>query len=777
MTREEQVVVYYYAKNTKVIVKYLEKDDTPTDTSDNKVLLPENTIEGYVGKEYKTTEEVIPGYTLVQKTTNYEGVMTEDVIEVVYYYAKNTSVVVKYLEQDDTPDNNDDNTVLAEEIVISGYEGKSYETEKKDIENYTFVEDTENTSGKMTKEQIEVIYYYAQNTKAKVQHIDRETGEILKEETTNGKVGDLFKTHAEDFEGYVLVESPKEPNIIMDKTGTQIVKYYYAHVSAGIIEKHIDEITGELLYSEEHKGNEGDPYNIPSKEFAGYDLVTDKLPENSEGTMLRDEVIEVKYYYIKKATVVVKYVDENTGEEIAKEETIEGHENDSYETQEKEIDDYNLVKTPENASGTMVITKNEDGTYNTEIEVIYYYKKIAGGVKENHIDINTGKKLYTEEHKGNVGDEYEIPSREFEGYDLVTERLPDNSKGTMTEKEIEVNYYYEKQAKVKVEYIDKQTGEKLDEEEIKGHIGDSYETEEKGFDGYDLVEKPSNDKGEMKEEETVVKYYYERKAEVEVKYLEKGTDYEVAEGSTLNGYVGDKYETEQKEIPYYKFIEKTENWKGNMSQEKITVIYYYEKEIFNLGVDKWVSNVNINGIGGAAQNIGNKDEIYKVDIYRKDANTANVKVTYKIRITNTGEIEGTVGRLTDIIPSGYSYNQEDNEIYFENNSGVLTTDALKDEVIQPGEYKEIEVVLRWTGGEGNFGQKDNMVILTELNNPAGYEDIDKEDNADTSSMIITVATGLDRNDRIAIIGIVQIVLVITIGLLLSYKKKEKHQDK
>ena len=777
MTREEQVVVYYYAKNTKVIVKYLEKDDTPTDTSDNKVLLPENTIEGYVGKEYKTTEEVIPGYTLVQKTTNYEGVMTEDVIEVVYYYAKNTSVVVKYLEQDDTPDNNDDNTVLAEEIVISGYEGKSYETEKKDIENYTFVEDTENTSGKMTKEQIEVIYYYAQNTKAKVQHIDRETGKTLKEETTNGKVGDLFKTHAEDFEGYVLVESPEEPNIIMDKTGTQIVKYYYAHVSAGIIEKHIDEITGELLYSEEHKGNEGDPYNIPSKEFAGYDLVTDKLPENSEGTMLRDEVIEVKYYYIKKATVVVKYVDENTGEEIAKEETIEGHENDSYETQEKQIDDYNLVKTPENASGTMVITKNEDGTYNTEIEVIYYYKKIAGGVKENHIDINTGKKLYTEEHKGNVGDEYEIPSREFEGYDLVTERLPDNSKGTMTEKEIEVNYYYEKQAKVKVEYIDKQTGEKLDEEEIKGHIGDSYETEEKEFDGYDLVEKPSNDKGELKEEETVVKYYYARKAEVEVKYLEKGTDYEVAEGSTLNGYVGDKYETEQKEIPYYKFIEKTENWKGNMSQEKITVIYYYEKEIFNLGVDKWVSNVNINGIGGAAQNIGNKDEIYKVDIYRKDANTANVKVTYKIRITNKGEIEGTVGRLTDIIPSGYSYNKEDNEIYFENNSGVLTTDALKDEVIQPGEYKEIEVVLRWTGGEGNFGQKDNMVILTELNNPAGYEDIDKEDNADTSSMIITVATGLDRNDRIAIIGIVQIVLVITIGLLLSYKKKEKHQDK
>ena len=773
MTKEEQIVVYYYAKNTKVIVKYLEKDNTPNDNSDNEVLLPEKTIEGYVGENYTTTEEIVPGYTLVEKPTNHEGIMTEDKIEVIYYYAKNTKVVVKYLEKDSTPDNNEDNIVLSDEVEISGYEGEEYTTEKKEIENYTFVEDTGNTRGTMTKEEIEVIYYYAQNTKAKVEHIDRETGEILKEESKDGKVGDLFTTNAEDFEGYVLVEAPEEPNIIMDKTGEQVVRYYYAHISAGVIEKHIDEITDELLYNENHEGNEGDPYNIPSKEFAGYDLVTDKIPDNSEGTMLRDEVIEVKYYYIKKATVVVKYIDEDTGEEITKEERIEGHENDSYETEAKDVENYDLVKTPENANGTMVITKNEDGTYNTEIEVIYYYKKIAGGVIENHIDIDTGKKLYTEEHKGNVGDEYNIPSKEFDGYDLVIEKLPENSKGKMTEEEIEVNYYYKKQAKVSIEYIDKETGEKLDEEEIKGHIGDSYETEEKEFDGYDLVEKPSNDKGEMKEEETIVKYYYSRKAEVEVKYLEKGTEYEVAEGSIINGYVGDNYETEQKEVPYYKFVEKTENWKGQMTQDKITVIYYYEKEVFNLGVDKWVSNVNINGIGATAQNKESKDEIYKVDIYRKDANTSNVKVTYTIRITNKGEIEGTVGKLTDIIPAGYSFNQEDNEIYFENNNGVLTTEDLKEEVIQPGEYKEIKVVLRWAGGEENFGQKDNMVILTQINNPAGYEDVDKEDNNDTSSMIITVATGLDRNDRIVIIGIVQIVLAITIGLLLSYKKKEK----
>ena len=779
MTREEKVVVYYYSKNTKVIVKYLEKDDTPNDIDDNKVLLPEKTIEGYVGKEYTTEGEKILNYTLVEKTTNYEGTMTEETIVVVYYYSKNTNVTVRYLEKDNK-ESDSDNRELVPDIIIEGYVGKDYETEQKQISGYTFVEVKGEVSGKMTEEQIEVIYYYAQNTKAKVEHIDRETGRILKEETTNGKVGDLFKTHAEDFEGYVLVEEPIEPNIIMDKTGEQVVKYYYAHVSAGVIEKHIDVITGELLASDSHEGNEGDPYDIPSRTFEGYDLVEEDeegnsvLPENASGTMKRDEVIEVKYYYIKKTTVVVKYVDETTGEEIAEEERIEGHENDEYTTEPKDIEDYNLTKEPDNKEGTMTITKNEDGTYDTEIEVIYYYKKISGGVIENHIDVDTNKKLATEEHKGNVGDLYDIPSRTFEDYDLVTDRLPDNSIGTMTEKEIVVNYYYKKRAKVVVEYIDKLTGEKITEDEIiEGHLGDEYSTEEKEFSGYDLVEKPSNSSGEMKEEETVVKYYYQRKAEIEVKYLEKGTDFEVAPSETISGYVGDKYETEEKEVSYYKFVEKTENWKGEMTEEKITVIYYYEKQIFNLGVDKWVGSVNVNGINSPAQSINSSDEIYKVDIHRSKADTADVKVTYKIRITNKGELEGTVGKITDIIPAGMSFNQEDNEIYWDNNDGVLTTSDLESEVIKPGENKEIEVTLRVNEGSENFGQKDNMVILTELNNPAGYEDIDKEDNNDTSSMIITIATGLDRNDRIVIIGIVQIVLAITIGLLLSYKKKGK----
>ena len=775
MSRDGTEVIYYYSKDTNVIVRYLEKDNTPGDNTDNKVLSEPVVINGYEGLEYNTesNKQDIDGYTLVGDSGNLSGTMTKEPIEVIYYYSKNTSVIVKYLEKDDTPEDNTDNKVLAKEEVINGYVGKDYKTDKKDINNYTFIEDTKNTSGQMTEDKIEVIYYYLQNTSVKVEHIDRETNELLDEETITGKVGDVAHTGPEDFEGYVLVESPKEPDVVMDKTGEQVVKYYYAHVSGGVIEKHIDIITGHELGDKVYEGNEGDPYTTSSKDFEGYDLVRDKLPANSSGTMKRDEVIEVKYYYKKKAKVVVKYVDEATGEEITKKEEITGHENDNYETKTKDVSGYSLVGDSGNTKGKMVVTVNEDGTFNIETYVTYYYKKVSGGIIVNHIDIDTGKTIESERKDGNVGDRYETSPKDIEEYDLVTEKLPENASGEMTEETIVVNYYYEKKAIVKVQYIDKLTGEKLDEEEITGHVGDKYKAEEKEFDGYDLVEKPSNGEGEMAENQIVVKYYYVRKAEVEVKYLEKGTDYEIAESELINGHVGDKYETGVKDIQYYKFVERTDNWNGTMSEGKIIVKNYYEKKVFNLGVDKWVESVNVNGISTPAQSIESSNKIYKIDINRKKADSATIKITYKIRVTNNGEIEGSVGKITDIIPTGTSYYQEDNEIYWNNNNGILSTEDLAEEVIKPGEYKEIEMTLRVKEGSVKFGQKDNLVILSELNNPAGFQDTTKEDNSDTSNMIITVATGLDRNDRIVIIGIVQIVLAITIGLLLSYKKKEK----
>ena len=96
---------------------------------------------------------------------------------------------------------------------------------------------------------------------------------------------------------------------------TITLNYYYTHVSGGVIEKHVDDITGEILENKTHQGGEGTPYNIPSKTFEGYELVENKLPTNAIGTMKKD-AIEVVYYYKYPTKVIAKYIDKETGKEI-----------------------------------------------------------------------------------------------------------------------------------------------------------------------------------------------------------------------------------------------------------------------------------------------------------------------------------------------------------------------------------------------------------------------------------------------------------------------------
>ena len=113
------------------------------------------------------------------------------------------------------------------------------ETTAKNIEGYQLVEVDGKQAGKFTIEPITVTYYYLYKTKATVQYIDKITGQILEQSTTEGLEGDNFVTESKDFENYILVEEPAEKTVKMTKE-EQILKYYYIHISGGVIEKHIE---------------------------------------------------------------------------------------------------------------------------------------------------------------------------------------------------------------------------------------------------------------------------------------------------------------------------------------------------------------------------------------------------------------------------------------------------------------------------------------------------------------------------------------------------------
>ena len=511
----------------------------------------------------------------------------ENVIN-VYYVSKTSKIEVKYIDKNTGEE-------LVEGKEIEGKIGTRYDItgEEKEIEGYTLIEKPETLAGVFTEEETEKVFYYAKNTEVKVIYIDPETGEILEEITEKGYVGKEYTSIPKEYKGYILIEKPEEETVIMTETVITI-EYHYKKITGGVIEKHIDEDTGEVLYEEYHEGQEGDEYEIIPREFEDYVLDEERLPENSQGEMT-EVIIKVIYYYNKKkeesAGVEVKYKDIISEDEIEESIIITGNVGDEYEVETKEIEGYDLVeeKMPENRKGIM--TKERiivEYYYARKAEVIVEYRNKLTNEKILEINPETqGEEDSTEIIEGHIGDKYETERKEFAGYELV--EIPENAKGTMEGKETKVIYYYvQKAGEVIVNHIDKKTGEKLAEtEEIEGNVGDEYKTEKKEFEGYDVVEIPENAEGRLTEEPIRVTYYYLRKVKVITRYYDKDSKEKLSEDTEIEGHEGEWYETEERVFTEYEYDSRTENYEGTMEIRydaegnmitEIIVEYYYKKK-------------------------------------------------------------------------------------------------------------------------------------------------------------------------------------------------------
>ena len=743
-----KVTVHHYIMNTDGTTTTTKVPDT------NGTDIADAVIEGKEGAPYTTeaAKNINEKYELVAEklpanaTGTIEKYNEEKQQEVIYYYRlKPAKVLINYLEKDEDADDSN-NLVLTAQEKIDGHVDDQYNTDtehrkktiEKDGKTYTLVSDSGNKTGNMTLQDITVKYYYLQNTKATVRYVERdpETGDIVKdlEEPTvkEGLVGDEFVTNSKDFVGYKLVESPEKTTIKLSKEEQTLI-YYYEPVYTGLIENHIDDKTGKVLYTETHDVQVGENYNIPSKEFEGYDLVEEKLPENAEGTM-GEELVTVNYYYIKKAVLEVNYIDVLTNEPLTEQIVDETkHEGDEYTTEQKTFDNYDLVEVPSNATGTMKVEIDEEGNItNNKTIVTYYYAKKSAGVEEHHIDILTGKDIEEPTiHNGHVGDEYDIPSKEFLSYQLIEKdeegnnMLPTNATGTMTEEKIVVNYYYNQPAKVIVHYVEKATGKELEETNpetgelqnsqviIEGQKDDEYETTAKEFEYYTLIEKPQEEQGKMK---------------VEITKDEEGND---------------------------------------VVNNTIELYYYYEAKPFNIGVEKEITGIIVNG----ERRDPTSGKLEKVEIYRKATEDTSVQVEYKIKVSNTGEISGNA-TIEENIPEGMSLANNDGT--WEEQEGKLIKVIPE---IGAGETKEYIVLLNWEQTGENMGEKANEVKLVETGNVPGFVDNNDKDNTSNANVIISVETGELPIGLIlalvALVGLETVTLRYAVVLTKRQKKKSK----
>ena len=228
---EENVLDIYYELDetqTKTISYMVEYYKGTTKVEEDTIIV--TNIVHALGTETLTVDR-----TLFTDTDKYEGYHLdrtdpEEVPEVVdngtvikVYYEKTAyayRVEYYYNEQIDETATEYGTAYLGDTIQ---------ECPSKPKEGYEF-DRTENLPLEIssTRENVIRVYYVAVR-KVTIEHIDKETEEVLEREVKVGKQGTKVRTEAKEIEGYRLVEKPAKEEYILENEDI-VVRYYYEKV-------------------------------------------------------------------------------------------------------------------------------------------------------------------------------------------------------------------------------------------------------------------------------------------------------------------------------------------------------------------------------------------------------------------------------------------------------------------------------------------------------------------------------------------------------------------
>ena len=221
------------------------------------------------------------------------------------------------------------------------------------------------------------------------------------------------------------------------------------------------------------------------------------------------------------------------------------------------------------------------------------------------------------------------------------------------------------------------------------------------------------------------------------------------------------------------------NQEDDLDKEFVKVKY------FDLALKKWVSKAIIIDEDGTQTvqetgHTGDEDPEppAKVDLGRRDINKVTVKFEFQIKITNEGEIAGYAKEITDYIPEGLRFVQEDNPDWYTreplNGKERVATKLLENTLLQPGESATVSIILTWINGQDNMGLKTNIAEISQDYNDSNTPDIDSvpdnfkedEDDIDDAPVMLTVALG----DAKLYIGIAALVVIALGGGVFIIKK-------
>ncbi|MFR5684478.1 MAG: SdrD B-like domain-containing protein, partial [Clostridia bacterium] len=201
----------------------------------------------------------------------------------------------------------------------------------------------------------------------------------------------------------------------------------------------------------------------------------------------------------------------------------------------------------------------------------------------------------------------------------------------------------------------------------------------------------------------------------------------------------------------------------------------FENPKFDMKLDKYVSKITVQNGEGTKTYAFENVETAKADITGKQLNNSTVTIEYTFVIQNEGQIEGFVKKIADYLPSDLKFNSELNPNWYLAKDGNLYNEELKEDLIKPGEGREVKLILIKKMTEENVGLIHNTAEIIESYNEQGIQDVDStgankvqgEDDFGVADVYISVKTG-----AIVFYTTLTILVVVILGIGTYFIKKK-----
>lgn len=272
------------------------------------------------------------GNGIIETDMPYTITGENDVINVVYKKRNDLSYTVEYYKEQNKISNDNDNTVNNQTFGNKVHEAEIDKNKYKPLLGYKdgIIETNMPYEIKEEDNVIRVCYVKRDDMSYTVKYLDKANDEeLLNSEVRDGKTfEEVYTETAKDAPyGYKLVGNDTQ-EVKIDAEDKVVIFYYEKRNDLKYSVKYLEEGTDKELADTEYRSNKTylETYSEKAKNISGYNVVG----EDTQEFVLREENMEIVFYYTKKADLsykVVYYKDnlntEAIGEEVVNNQTFE----------------------------------------------------------------------------------------------------------------------------------------------------------------------------------------------------------------------------------------------------------------------------------------------------------------------------------------------------------------------------------------------------------------------------------------------------------------------